>query len=635
PTGANTKIDSSNSYTYNFGITSAAAGLSLSQLNMQIGKAPNQSQPIIVEVYRGFGGNAVGNELIQTTELSPSSFTGTQTNAYTLNLSSALSLAPGAYSVRIRSNATTTTSYLFRDGLLALGGGVVSENQWIQDSNTSGTAGTSIVPANGYILADHASSTTSLDLGRYHANSSGASSSVTLSNSAPATTGSVTESLTVSQGSLTGNALASNLPGSYLTQGSNHAATVGISGSGSQSGSVQLNFNSVKDGSNSIRATSDPVSVGSRTISLSGFGYTGQSEWNTNANGSWSLANYANWDNAGGTPGMDGAASVGDTALFGSAATADRTITLDGNNPNLRNLTFNNASAAYTIATGSGGTVTLGNATYEGLLTNTAGSHTISSGLALGNDLTVSSGTGSSLRISGSINGGGHGLTKSGAGRLELSGGGSLGGDLIATAGTLVINGANTTTASSTTIQSDATLMGSGTIAGNTTISGVHSPGNSPGVQTIEGDLTYTVGSSVVWELISNSVSGRGTSYDGIDVDGNLIFSGATTINLDFALSGSAVDWSDSFWDTSIVGTSGWKIFDVTGSITGFQNLQLAASLLLDGQGDSLTSVRSDASFVLYKGLDGVYLNYNAVPEPSAAILAALGTIGLLRRKRH
>ncbi|MEY5019898.1 MAG: hypothetical protein RLZ22_986 [Verrucomicrobiota bacterium] len=634
-TGANTKIDVDNAYTYNFGITSAASGLSLTQFSLQLGRPNNQNNPVIIEVYRGFGGNTGGNELIQTTELSASLFSGQSISSYTVNLSSALSLAPGAYSVRMRSNAATNSSYSFKNGLLALGGGVVSQSQWIQDSNTTGSAGASIAPATGYILADHSSSTTSVDLGRYHANSSGASSSVTLSNSAPSTTGSLTESLTVSQGSLTGNALASNLPGSHLTQGSNHSVTVGISGSGSQNGSVQLNFSSVKDGSNSIRATNDPVSVGSRTISLSGFGYTGQSEWNTNANGSWSLANYANWDNAGGTPGMDGAASVGDTALFGSAATADRTISLNGNNPNLRNLTFNNASAAYTIATGSGGTVTLGNATYEGLLTNTAGSHTISSGLALGNDLTVSSGTGSSLRISGSVNGGGHGLTKSGAGRLELSGGGSLGGDLIATAGTLVINGANTTTASSTTIQSDATLMGSGTIAGNTTISGVHSPGNSPGVQTVEGDLTYTVGSSVVWELISNSVSGRGTSYDGIDVDGNLIFSGATTINLDFALSGSAVDWSDSFWDTSIVGTSGWKIFDVTGSITGFQNLQLAASLLLDGQGDSLTTARSDASFVLYQGVDGVYLNYNAVPEPSAAILAALGTIGLLRRKRH
>ena len=168
-TGANTKIDTANAYTYNFGITSSASGLNLSQISMQVGKAPNQSNPIIVQIYSGFGGNVGGNQLIHTTELAASSFSGTSTSAYTLNLSSALSLAPGAYSVRLTSAASTTTSYLFRDGLLALGGGVVTQNQWIQDSNTSGSAGSTITPAAGYILADHKTSTESIDLGRYHA----------------------------------------------------------------------------------------------------------------------------------------------------------------------------------------------------------------------------------------------------------------------------------------------------------------------------------------------------------------------------------------------------------------------------------------------------------------------------------
>jgi hypothetical protein len=178
-------------------------------------------------------------------------------------------------------------------------------------------------------------------------------------------------------------------------------------------------------------------------------------------------------------------------------------------------------------------------------------------------------------------------------------------------------------------------LSGGGTITGDVTISGSHTPGFSPGVQTFADDLTYTVGSSVVWELIDNTIAGRGTSYDGIDVGGNLSFTGSTTINLDFALAGSTVSWSDGFWDTDITGTSGWKLFDVTGSISGFEdNLQLAAGPYTDGSSQSLTSVRSDASFYLYKGEDGIYLNYSAVPEPSAAVLAALSAIGLLRRKR-
>lgn len=634
-TGANTKIDSANTYTYNFGITSAASGLNLSQFSLQLGRPSNQNSPVILEVYSGFGGNTGGNQLIHTTEFAASSFSGQNISSYTVNLSSALSLAPGAYSVRIRSDAATSSSYSFKNGLLALGGGVVTESQWIQDSNTSGNATTSITPQAGYILADHTASTSSINLGRYHASGSAPTSVVTLTNSAPATTGSLTESLTVAQGTLTGSAQLSGLPGSYLTQGASQGVTVGISGSGTQSGSVQLNFSSVKDGSSSARATSEAVSVGSRTILLSGFGYTGQSEWNSDANGSWSLANYANWDNAGGTPGMDGAASVGDTALFGSAATANRTISLNGNNPYLRTLTFNNASAIYTIASGSGGNVTLGNANHTGTLTNSAGAHRISAGLVLGNNLSVSNNGNSSLHLSGSVTGNSYGLTKSGAGRFELSGGGSFGGNIVATEGTLVINGASTTSAASTTIQSTATLMGSGTISGNTTISGTHAPGNSPGVQTFADNLSYTDGSSVVWELIDNTLSGRGTNYDGIDVGGNLSFTGSTTIILDFALLGSSVDWSDSFWNTSITGTSGWKLFDVNGTISGFEeNLQLAAGSNTDSSSQSLTGVRSDASFYLYRGSDGIYLNYSAVPEPSAALLAALGMMGLLRRKR-
>jgi MYXO-CTERM domain-containing protein len=36
----------------------------------------------------------------------------------------------------------------------------------------------------------------------------------------------------------------------------------------------------------------------------------------------------------------------------------------------------------------------------------------------------------------------------------------------------------------------------------------------------------------------------------------------------------------------------------------------------------------------LFQGTDGVYLNYAAVPEPSAALLGGLGLLALLRRRR-
>jgi hypothetical protein len=137
-----------------------------------------------------------------------------------------------------------------------------------------------------------------------------------------------------------------------------------------------------------------------------------------------------------------------------------------------------------------------------------------------------------------------------------------------------------------------------------------------------------------VWELIDDSLAGRGTNYDGIDVGGNLSFSGATTLTLDFDLAGSAVDWSDSLWSSNITGNTGWKIYAVTGTISGFQNLQLASINWLDGQGDAFNLARPDASFSLFQGTDGIYLNYSAVPEPSAALLGGLGMLALLRRRR-
>lgn len=224
------------------------------------------------------------------------------------------------------------------------------------------------------------------------------------------------------------------------------------------------------------------------------------------------------------------------------------------------------------------------------------------------------------------------GVTRVNAGTLALGSSGSIG----SSSGLSIANGANfnvSTVSGGFTLGSNKTLSGGGTIAGDVTISGTHSPGFSPGIQTIDGDLAYTVGSNVVWELIDNTVSGRGTDYDGVDVSGNLTFTGSTTITLDFALLGSMVDWTNEFWNNDYTGTNGWKIFDVAGEITGFENLTLAGSTM-DKDGTSLTDERSGASFSLFEGADGVYLNYAAVPEPSVALLGGLGLLALLVRRR-
>ena len=226
---------------------------------------------------------------------------------------------------------------------------------------------------------------------------------------------------------------------------------------------------------------------------------------------------------------------------------------------------------------------------------------------------------------------GANGLTKSGVGKLTVNQL-SYSGATSVQEGTLIVNG--TTGAGAFSVASGATLGGSGVITGNTSISGIHSPGNSPGVQTFESDLTYTVGSNVIWELIDNTIAERGTNYDGIDVIGDLIFTGPTTLTLDFALAGSEVNWLNDFWGIDRLGTDGWKIFDVVGTISGYENLTLAGGFL-DRNEVELTSARAGALFFLHQADDGIFLNYAVIPEPSAALLGLLGSALLLRRKRQ
>ncbi len=228
-------------------------------------------------------------------------------------------------------------------------------------------------------------------------------------------------------------------------------------------------------------------------------------------------------------------------------------------------------------------------------------------------------------------------ITKIGNGTLTLSGvSNTYTGATNVNAGTLIING-STSISSLVNIGVNGTLGGTGTVGGNTTISGTHNPGNSPGIQTFTGNLSYVDGGTpdpvVNWELgMNTTVVGVNptANFDQVIVGGNLDFTNITAINLIFNGAGSSVLWADVLWGSN----QSWLLYDVAGTTTNFANLSLNTSDWLDSGSNSFNTANV-GSFSLGQSGQDIMLNFTAIPEPKAALLGCLGALLLLRRRRN
>ena len=323
-----------------------------------------------------------------------------------------------------------------------------------------------------------------------------------------------------------------------------------------------------------------------------------------------------------------------------------------------RNIYFNNFQVANSGTYNFGGTVTESRALTGGgalsvsgnttlVLTNASNTFTGGSTVAAGSELQVGNGSSlpgsvsnsgrlafnnaSSLTYGGSLTGSGT-LAKTGAGILTINGNSSsYAGATLVQAGTVAVNGS---LGGSVDVSLGAILSGTGTIGGNVSIAGTQTPGGTGvvGTQTVNGNLTYAAGSILNWDLFANNASLG--SYDQISVpNGNLTFSGSTAVAMSFNGAGSAVAWSNSFWNVS----RSWLVQDLgTGVTNNFSNLSISNQNWLDSTGAAFNTARPGSSFTLTQQGQDVLITY--VPEPSTIVALIGGLAGVagfsIRRRR-
>lgn len=465
----------------------------------------------------------------------------------------------------------------------------------------------------GYNLASASLATTNFDLGRIHAGGIFGTTNLTISNTAPVSA--YSETLGAGFGAASGGVTGSgSLTG--LTAGSSDnglSVTLNDTTSGAKSGTIAVALTSQEVGNSGLGNTS----LGSQTISISGFVYTGQGVWATNV-GSWGT--YDNWQANGGTPGLDGALSANDTATFGSGGSG--TVTLDGASPSLQSLTFSNKASSYEIAQGIGGSLTLQAGNTNATINVQAGSHSITAPLTFGSDVKVTGSSNTALSL-GPISGVG-GLTQSGSGTTILSAANSYGGNTAVSSGTLVISGGGTVASPTTTI-SGGTLVNNGVIAGTTTL---QSGGTLAGNGGSFSNLTIQ-GGALVWN-INNMTGFAGTGWDQLSAT-NLDLSGlssSNTLTIKIVGTTGTMDPALALYSFNFLSVSGTLGSIATNGFL-FDTTELLTSDLLYAT-NGVWSVTQDLS---NGGLDLTY----AVPEPSTYALLGLGALAFLiaaRRRR-
>ncbi len=156
---------------------------------------------------------------------------------------------------------------------------------------------------------------------------------------------------------------------------------------------------------------------------------------------------------------------------------------------------------------------------------------------------------------SGTISGGGS-LTLTGGGSLTLANVQSYTGTTTVSAGSLIVDG-SIASSSGVTVAAGALLGGTGVVPATVLNGGTLSPGNSPGMLTVNGNLTFNPGSTYLAEI-------QGANADRVNVTGAAALAGS----LRLAPLGGAYTFNSAYTLLSAAGgrTGAFSPVDTTGT---------------------------------------------------------------------
>ena len=250
-------------------------------------------------------------------------------------------------------------------------------------------------------------------------------------------------------------------------------------------------------------------------------------------------------------------------------------------------LSIGGATNATVSVTGAGSTLNVGPVT-AGFL---AGKEVVLGGFANGSLLIDNSGSVNAAGANVIVSGGIFGTQTGSAGLLKVSNGGTL-------------------TANTVTVNANGTLSGNGTVTANVVLNGgVISPGNSPGVLTINGDLTATAG-TLTLELDSPSL------FDVLAVSGNIFIGEDLLFDLVFGFDPNG------------------QVFGIESFFTGFSSLNFDPDFNLNENVNVRGLGAGEFVTIAFGGAQRTFGVAAAAPEPgSIALILVAALAGMAMRR--